>query len=136
MIDALDLVCLAIWRFEGDRLHDRATRNCNPGNLRPPIEGLPQDQGGYRIFPNMVDGFAALRADVEAKFTGHNKHGLGPSSTLQQFFNIYAPAADKNDPAGYARTVAVDLFGWLNKPIHSQTLLCQIWTVPETQGNG
>ena len=33
----------------------------------------------------------------------------GRSPSLQEMFAIYAPLSDKNDPAGYAQSVAAEL---------------------------
>ena len=97
----------AIARFEGFVPGTRAYRNNNPGNLRT-WGSLPRDSAGYAIFPTPEAGWAALERQVGLNIA----RGL----TLEEFFAGkpgvyagYAPSADANDPANYARTVA----GWL-----------------------
>jgi hypothetical protein len=98
----------AIARFEGPFVPGtRSYRNNNPGNLRT-WGTLPRDAAGYAIFPNPEAGWAALERQVSLNIA----RGL----TLEEFFAGkpgvypgYAPSADANDPANYARTVA----GWL-----------------------
>src|ERR1043166_3966581 len=77
-----------------------AARNNNPGNLKDPATGK------FRQFTTPEEGYNALVADIEAKQTGKSSTGLKPESTLQQFFNVYAPSTDANDPTHYAATVA------------------------------
>jgi hypothetical protein len=89
-----------------------AWRNRNPGNLRAvPGQLVPVDPNGYRVFASMSDGWTALVSDIKAKLAG--SHDLTDESTLLQFFNIYAPSDDDNDPAKYARQVAV----WLSRDL-------------------
>jgi len=84
-------------------------RNRNPGNLRPYIESQRRDDKGYRIFDNLNDGWYALLLDIEKKLTGKSTHNLTPQSTLHDFFNIYAPFTDNNDPQQYSRVIAGEL---------------------------
>ena len=78
-----------------------AARHRNPGNIR---EG-----GDFKTFASPEEGFQALKEDVLAKQTGNNSHGLGPTSSLYDFFNVYAPPEDHNDPKAYAEAVAARL---------------------------
>lgn len=75
-------------------------RCLNPGNLRWAPARFPQDgmDAGYVKFRTKEAGFAACENDLYAKML----RGL----TLQQTIDIYAPAADGNNPTRYARTVA------------------------------
>lgn len=111
----------SIHRFEGwippgvnptMPLGSRAWRNRNPGNLRP-MPGLlvDVDANGYRKFASMSDGWLALVNDIKAKLAG--SHNLTDDSTLRQFFDIYAPSDDDNDPNKYARQVAQ----WLSRDL-------------------
>lgn len=79
------------------------------------------DANGYRIFPTMADGWAALVNDVTAKLAG--SHGLKDESTLRNFFDIYAPSDDDNDPDKYSRQVAIWLSRDLNATITPGTTL-------------
>lgn len=78
-------------------------QNNNPGNLRswgsvPVVEG-------YAKFPSVETGWRALRTQI-----GKN---IDRGLTMQEFFGGkpgvyggYSPAADKNNPHGYAQYVA------------------------------
>ena len=93
-------------------------RNNNPGNLRAGNGATGVDSRGIAIFPDLATGEAALERQVDLN--------IGRGLTLDEFFGGksgvyagYAPAGDKNDPSGYAATVA----GWLgipeNAPLYS-----------------
>ena len=111
----------SIFRFEGwippgvDPKLPRGSaswRNRNPGNLRAiPGQLVPVDNGGYRVFNSMADGWNALLNDVRAKLGG--SHNLTDDSTLHDFFSIYAPVDDDNDPTKYSRQVAQ----WLSRDL-------------------
>lgn len=88
-----------------------AQRNNNPGNLR--TWGSRPIVNGYAYFDTPEQGWAALRRQIEIN--------IGRGLNLQEFFggqrdaqgNVipggysgYAPAADKNNPSGYAAFVA------------------------------
>lgn len=99
----------AIARFEGFfTAGSVAQRNHNPGNLRAGPGAIGTDSRGYAIFPDDATGWAALEHQVDLN--------IGRGLTLEEFFGGkagvypgYAPAADSNQPAQYASTVA----GWL-----------------------
>lgn len=113
MEDLVDALAGAIARQEGFYVAgSKAQRNHNPGNLRPwPGCRLAVADGMIR-FASDADGWRQLRAQV--------RKNIGRDLTLAEFFGGqrdesgavipggyygYAPAADKNDPSGYARTV-------------------------------
>lgn len=127
-MNGLDALALAIcWREGPLKPPNRSFRNCNGGNLRSPSSPA-HDSGGYSIYPNFIAGFTALLADLTDKFTGNNSHGLGPTSTLLDLMNVYAPGQDGNDPSSYAAFCA----GWIalaiRKPITVSSTLASIWT--------
>jgi hypothetical protein len=125
MVNAIDATAMAIAMFEGMNLHSplvRNVRNNNPGNLRPYLANQITDTGGYRTFASFAEGWAALIADINAKL----QHHLTPTSTMIDLFNIYAPGADHNDPAGYAQFVCRWLSDALAKSI---TLASTIETI-------
>ena len=104
-------------------------RNRNPGNLRPSSPGHApnqHDRHGYRVFPSLLNGYFALINDLTTKFAGFSKTGITPESTLLEFFEKYAPAADHNEPTKYARTVANSLAIALGRPITIETRLWEI----------
>ncbi|HDG7741790.1 TPA: hypothetical protein PCJ00_002177 [Klebsiella quasipneumoniae] len=78
-----------------------ADRNNNPGNIRP-VGG-----GGYRTFENALRGWTAMKNQLMRYFTG--KTTGRRLQTIMDIVSTWAPAADNNDPAKYARDVA----GWM-----------------------
>lgn len=108
-VPILDVLAQSIYKYEGTEPSNLAFRNCNPGNLRPSSETQEHDTAGYRIFPTFVEGYLALQADLQAKMSGQNAHGLGPWSSLAQLFSVYAPAGDENAPLLYAKFVCDQL---------------------------
>ncbi len=93
----LDKFCEAISIFEGGE-GDLNHRNNNAGNLK-------NLNGTFMRFNSLEEGMQALRAYVIRACTG--KHKLyNPMMTLYDFFSVYAPASDKNQPRKYAEWVA------------------------------
>ncbi|WP_112070700.1 hypothetical protein AB9C65_16205 [Klebsiella pasteurii] len=86
------------FRGEGSTLADR---NNNPGNIRP-VGG-----GGFRAFGSALEGWEAMKNQLMRYFTG--KTTGRPLQTIMDIVSTWAPAADNNDPAKYARDVA----GWM-----------------------
>jgi hypothetical protein len=105
-VTGLEALCDAIQHHEGWYPGSRSYRNRNPGNLRGSPYTANKDPEGYDVFPDLITGYQALQFDVRCKVTGHSEHEVGPSSTLDQLFDIYAPRADHNDPNAYALAVA------------------------------
>lgn len=99
----LEALADAIMQQEGWHRDSRSWRNRNPGNLRPYDKSQPTDGDNYRVFSSLYDGFHALLLDLAAKFNG--SHGLTPTSTLLDLFNLYAPAGDANNPTAYTQFV-------------------------------
>ena len=90
---------------------NRPTRNNNPGDLTG--TGYPGQTGvdaqGFAIFPTPAAGYSALQQYLSqhvSAVAGGASSGpyasLGPSSTLQDFLNVYAGSPDP----GYVSTVA------------------------------
>ena len=67
---------------EGGVANQHAVQDANGEPLR--------DKHGHLIFPNAKAGWAGGRADVEAKISGNNQHGLTADSTLASFGQVYA----------------------------------------------
>ncbi len=86
------------FRGEGSTLADR---NNNPGNIRP-VGG-----GGFRAFGSALEGWEAMKNQLMRYFTG--KTTGRRLQTIMDIVSTWAPAADNNDPAKYARDVA----GWM-----------------------
>jgi len=85
----------------------RSWRNNSPGNIKFVGQGsaIGQDKGGFCIFPSYEVGFQALSNMIKRAASGESKV-YKPNMTFVQFFNVYAPSSDKNDPDQYARVVA------------------------------
>lgn len=93
MRDLLTEFCTAISTFEGGE-GDLNHKNNNPGN----IKGV---DGKFLKFHTWEDGFLYLKEYITNVAT--NKHKAYPKDcTVLQFFQIYAPTLDKNNPAEYA----------------------------------
>ncbi|WP_447334642.1 hypothetical protein [Klebsiella quasipneumoniae] len=86
------------FRGEGNTLADR---NNNPGNIRP-VGG-----GGFRAFGSALEGWEAMKNQLMRYFTG--KTTGRRLQTIMDIVSTWAPAADNNDPAKYARDIA----GWM-----------------------
>jgi hypothetical protein len=110
------------------RYPTRSQRNSNPGNIRAwkDAKGRPYPtDGGYVDFVAwaaakwagasheeisrraLEEGWRILRVLAGQYLDGRYTRGKPP--TIDEMFRIYAPAADGNDPAGYARFVAARL---------------------------
>ena len=104
--------CNAIGQYEGgNQVGSRPYRNCNPGDLRWPY-GKPYPYGAtgiddenFLIFPSHTLGMAALTTMITNCCEGKSKI-YHPTMTLIDFFNVYAPSSDNNDPNRYAEWVA------------------------------
>lgn len=103
-----DVFAAQIQKYEGFSNGSRSFRNNNPGNIRPGSLNLGQvgvDSGGFGIFASYGDGYNALIRDIQAKFSGRTRTGLGPDSTAVDFFAVYNPVSDGGVPAAYAQQV-------------------------------
>lgn len=111
----VDQIAESIARMEGFyKAGTLAARNNNPGNLR--TWGSNPVVNGYAQFPTAEAGWSALKRQVQLLID----RGL----TLKEFFSGkpgvypgYAPAADANDPNGYAAFVAKRLGVDINTPL-------------------
>lgn len=104
---------LAIQRHEGFYPGSASHRNNNPGNFRcsPLIMGelgATKCVNNLAIFPTYEKGFAALKQFLTYACTDKLR-SYQSAMTLLQFYKVYAPSADKNNPLGYAIAIAKDL---------------------------
>lgn len=96
-VSKLNDFCLAIRDFEG-RPGDLNYRNNNPGNIRG-------RDGRFLKFNTYAEGWLYLKDYVTRACTG--KHSAyKPDFTIKQFFGVYAPSSDNNQPDIYASWVA------------------------------
>lgn len=128
--ELLDKLARAIAQMEGffSAQPTLAQRNANPGNLRAwrDAKGRPYPTGGGYVdfvawasarFPGasheemsrraLEEGWRILRVLAGQYIDGRYTGGRPP--TVEEMFRTYAPASDRNDPAGYARFVAAKL---------------------------
>lgn len=125
---AIAMTAWGIFFFEGGNKQDPLShniRNNNPGNLRPFNSTQPHDDSNYRVFPFASMGWASLELDIRSKVTIH----LTPDKTMVDFFNIYAPGADHNDPKGYAQFVCDWLTKALKKPVTLTSTIGDIYLI-------
>lgn len=110
----LDLMCKAIESREGSiapcprfPTGTPAWRNHNPGNLRYAGQAgsTGKDANGFAIFATYQLGYEALRNQILLVAKGKSKVYPNPC-TLAQFFAVYSPSTDGNDPTSYALEVA------------------------------
>jgi len=72
----------------------------NPGNIRPFVKYLGSTPDGpFLKFDTLTNGFRAIFLDIKTK----RNRGV---KTLKEYFRIYAPEADNNQPDKYAAFVA------------------------------
>jgi len=97
----IDRFCEAIMWMEGWKPESRSYRNCNPGNLR--WSKFQEDtEDNYAVFANFSIGWSALLFDVKCKCTGKTRTPLKPTSNIIDFFEVFAPYRDDNNPHHYA----------------------------------
>lgn len=97
--DRLSLFCQYLTDFEG-KPGDLNYRNKNPGNIRG-------RDGKFLVFKTWDIGMEYLKDYVLKAITG--KHlaykKYYPSMNFYQFFRVYAPTSDNNQPSHYAEVV-------------------------------
>ncbi|MBI2266188.1 MAG: hypothetical protein HYU64_13605, partial [Armatimonadetes bacterium] len=103
----LERFCLEIMKHEGWKPESRSVRNNNPGNLRysSHVPNTPSD-GGFVKFGSPQAGWEALVWDVRQKCLGNTVSGLTGKSSILDFFKVWAPSSDSNNPQQYAEVVA------------------------------
>lgn len=101
----LDKFCTAIRDFEGVP-GDLNYKNNNPGNCRCSPMGYLAKYGdvkcinNFAVFPTYELGWEYLENLVYYRIEAH------PTWTFLDFFNVYAPTGDNNNPNNYANHVA------------------------------
>lgn len=107
----------AIQKHEGFFAGSRSYRNNNPANFKVgakltdfmrSLGAVGVDSGGFAVFPDYATGFAALCRFLDLACS-NQLISYRNTMTLKQFFAVYAPSSDNNDPDAYARAVAVDI---------------------------
>ena len=73
--------------------------NNNPGNIRGA-------DGEFKHYNSPQEGWDALRAEIQAKISGNNRHNLNAESTIAEFAAVYSPEQDGNVPKDVAEHIA------------------------------
>lgn len=90
-------------QFEGYYAGTIATKNHNPGNLRSsPFQ--TGKYGGFAVFPDYETGLYALKYQIYLAASGKSRY-YRSDMTLLEFFNVYAPPHDSNQPNVYTAFV-------------------------------
>jgi hypothetical protein len=126
-MNPLEAIADAIMHFEGWVPGSRSYRDRNPGNLEGPSKRALGKDGVYNHYSSLIDGYQDLLDELKAKFSGNNKHGIGPDSTLLDLFNVYAPPSDNNPTNKYCEFVADFASHALGMNIEVGTVLKDIW---------
>lgn len=92
-------------------------RNNNPWNIKDNDfwNVIWHDSRWFAIFATPEDWFDALVEKI--KFNQTNPKSRYYWTTLLEYFQIYAPKSDWNNPLAYAQSVAKQLGVWINTPI-------------------
>lgn len=89
-----------------------AYRNCNPGNIEyGPYAvslGAISANGRFAVFANYQAGFNALCQFFRDACSGRLA-SYKPTMTMYDFYAVYAPSGDNNDPTSYANQVIAAL---------------------------
>lgn len=110
----IDLWCHAIQAREGffapgeNPQYPRGTpawQNNNPGNCVYIGQPHAVKNGRFAKFDTYTNGYTYLKNMLINACTGKSKI-YNPDMTLLQFYDIYSPASDGNDPVSYAAQVA------------------------------
>lgn len=111
----LDKWCLSIKDMEGyiepNAKYSNGTsswRNNNPGNLEFRGQRNAVQNGRWAKFNTYQDGYNALKSLLIRACTGQMSL-YSPGMSLEQFYGVYAPSTDDNNPVQYANKVAKDL---------------------------
>lgn len=103
-MNRIDRFCEAIMAYEGWKPGSHSYRTNNPGNLRCSPMAL-NTVDGYAVFDSFSTGWNALLRDITLKASGESRTTIRPTSSIREFFSVYAPSEDDNDPEKYAAYV-------------------------------
>lgn len=103
--------------YTGSGMKWAGLRNNNPGNIKDMNFGsvIGKDARGFAQFATPEDWFDALVEKV--KFNQNSPKSRYYGKTIAQYFQMYAPSSDGNNPKGYAQDVANKLWVGVNTPI-------------------
>ena len=98
-IDRINLLVDIIQEFEGFYAGSRAQVNNNPCNLRWSAYQTGK-LAGFAYFDTYQQGREACRHQITIAADGRSRV-YTPDMTLLEFFNVYAPSSDNNQPSVY-----------------------------------
>ncbi len=92
-------------------------KNNNPWNIKDTTfwAVMGTDGNWFAIFETPEDGFDALVEKIKFNQTSPKSKYYG--KTIAEYFKLYAPESDWNDPVAYANSVAKQLWVPVNTPI-------------------
>ena len=98
-----------ITAFEGFENGTASVTNRNPGNLRfnaytESLGATVASPAGFARFPNFQTGFQALVQFLTDAANGKNS-SYKLEMTIMEFFAVFAPSSDDNNPNSYAANV-------------------------------
>lgn len=98
----LDLWIEAITKMEGAK-----PENNNPGNIRyvGQKKAIGQTYNGFCLFATYADGYTELKNLLIRACTGQSKY-YKPDMNIVEFYHVYAPSSDGNNPDHYGKFVA------------------------------
>lgn len=113
VIKQLDVQKQYAWSW----MNGKWLKNNNPWNIKDTTFGnvIWTDDGWFAIFATPEDWFDALVEKI--KFNQTNPKSKYYWTTIRQYFQIYAPKEDWNDPEWYAQSVARALWVSVDTPI-------------------
>jgi murein DD-endopeptidase MepM/ murein hydrolase activator NlpD len=108
-------------KHEGWYLGSASYRNNNPGNFRCSALvmgelGATKCVNNLAVFPNYETGFNALKTFLTYACTDQLR-SYKSTMTLLDFYKVYAPSSDNNNPLNYATIIAQDLGVTVNTKI-------------------
>lgn len=113
MANRIEAWAKAIQKHEGYFPGSASYRNNNPGNFR--CSSLVMGEFGatkcvnnLAVFPTYEKGFAALKQFLIYACTDQLR-SYKKEMTLIEFYSVYAPSSDGNNPKNYASAIAKDM---------------------------
>ena len=106
-----------VQQYAASGMKRKGLKNNNPWNIKDTTFGnvIGTDESWFARFATPEDWFDALVAKIQFNQTNPNSRYYG--KTLREYFRIYAPSSDGNNPDAYAQSVAKQLWVSVDTPI-------------------